>query len=79
MENMENTEKEFNKEWILTSLLWFFLGALWVHRFYNGKIGTWILMILTFGGLWIWWLIDWIFLVMEKFTTKDWTIITIKK
>jgi TM2 domain-containing membrane protein YozV len=29
-----------------------------IHRFYVGKIGTGILMILTFGGFGIWVLVD---------------------
>ncbi len=77
---MENTtEKKFNQDWVMTMVLWFLLWALGIHRFYNGKIWTWILMILTLWGLWIWWLIDGIFLIMWKFTKKDWTIITVKK
>ncbi|MDQ7009395.1 MAG: TM2 domain-containing protein [Candidatus Gracilibacteria bacterium] len=76
---MENTaEKKFNQDWIMTMVLWFLLGMLGIHRFYNGKIITGILMILTLGGLGIWWLIDGIFLIMGKFTKKDGTIIKVK-
>lgn len=41
-----------------TFLLCYFFGALGVHRFYLGKLLTGILMLLTGGGLMIWWLID---------------------
>jgi TM2 domain-containing membrane protein YozV len=39
-------------------LLCFFLGFFGIHRFYLGKIGTGILMLLTFGGLGLWQMID---------------------
>jgi len=52
-------------------LLCFFLGFLGIHRFYVGKIGTGILMLLTLGGLGIWNLIDFIIIVMQKFTDKE--------
>lgn len=39
-------------------LLCFFLGLIGAHRFYLGKIVTAILMIITLGGLGIWWVID---------------------
>lgn len=41
-----------------TWLLWLFLGELGAHRFYLGRIGTAIAMLLTLGGLFIWALMD---------------------
>jgi TM2 domain-containing membrane protein YozV len=52
-------------------LLCFFVGFLGVHRFYVGKIGTGILQILTFGGLGIWVLIDFIMILVGGFTDKQ--------
>jgi len=60
---MEKSEKGF----VLTLLLCFFLGGLGVHRFYAGKIGTGILMLLTLGGLGIWALIDFIMIACGSF------------
>jgi len=51
------------KSRLATTLLAWFLGALGVHRFYLGKIGTGILMLFTGGALGIWWLIDFIMAV----------------
>ncbi len=55
----------------VAALLCFFIGFLGVHRFYVGKIGTGILMLLTLGGLGIWNLIDFIIIIMQKFTDKE--------
>ncbi|WP_028050900.1 TM2 domain-containing protein [Cellulomonas sp. URHD0024] len=60
-------------------LLCFFLGTLGIHRFYVGKVGTGILMIVTLGGLGFWVLIDFIVLLIGSFkdkeglTLKQWT------
>ena len=51
-------------------LLCLFLGFLGVHRFYVGKIGTGILELITFGGLGIWVLIDFILIVVGAFKDK---------
>lgn len=59
------------KSWLAALLLCLFLGGIGVHRFYTGKIGTGILMILTLGGLGIWVLIDLIMIAIGKFTDKQ--------
>ena len=51
------------KSRLATTLLAWFLGEFGIHRFYLGKIGTGIVMLLTFGGLGIWALIDFIYAV----------------
>lgn len=63
--------KTLNNEWLVTLALWFFLGGFGGHRFYNGKVGTGILMIITLGGLGIWWLIDGIFILLGDFKDKE--------
>lgn len=50
-----------------TLLLCMFLGMLGIHRFYVGKIGTGILMLLTLGGLGIWTLVDLIYIASCEF------------
>ena len=59
------------KSRLVTLLLCLLLGALGVHRFYVGKVGTGILMLLTFGGLGIWVLIDLIFIIVGTFTDQE--------
>ncbi len=46
-------------------------GIAGVHRFYLGKIGTGIAMLLTLGGLGIWTLIDFIFAVSGRMKDKE--------
>ena len=58
-------------DWRTLFLLTFFVGVLGVHRFYVGKIGTGFLMLLTLGGLGVWFLVDLILVVTGQFTNKD--------
>ncbi len=60
---MEKSEKGF----VPTLLLCFFLGCFGVHRFYAGKIGTGILMLLTLGGFGIWSIIDLVLIACGSF------------
>ena len=62
-----NDQGVSEKGFVPTILLCFFLGAFGIHRFYVGKIGTGILMLLTLGGLGIWVLIDFIIIVVGNF------------
>ncbi len=66
-----NTEKVSPKSRLAVSLFAFLLGYLGVHRFYLGKIGTGILMLITAGGLGIWALIDFVMAVAGIMKDKD--------
>lgn len=59
------------KSFVATLILCILLGGLGVHRFYVGKIGTGILMLLTLGGLGIWQLIDIIIIATQKFKDSE--------
>ena len=60
-----------DKDWLVTVILCLFFGYLGAHRFYVGKIGTAILMLLTCGGLGIWILIDFLTIISERFTDDN--------
>ncbi len=62
-----NSEKSFVAALILCILL----GSLGVHRFYVGKIWTGVLMLLTFGGLGIWTLVDIIVIAVGNFKDSN--------
>ncbi len=68
---LNSSTPESDSQWVVTLLLAFLLGVIGAHRFYVGKTGTGILMLLTFGGLGIWLLIDLILIVTGQFTNKD--------
>ena len=55
----------------LLSILPPMAGVHGIHRFYLGKIGTGIAMLLTLGGLGIWTLIDFIYAVSGNMKDKD--------
>ena len=52
---------------LVALLLCWFLGMFGAHRFYVGKIGPGILMLLTLGGLGIWTLIDFVVIAVGAF------------
>jgi TM2 domain-containing membrane protein YozV len=68
---MSQQEQVSPKGYVPAILICFFFGAFGIHRFWVGKIGTGILMLLTLGGLGIWALIDFIMIVVGKFTDKQ--------
>ena len=59
------------KGFVPTALLCYFLGVLGIHRFYAGKVGTGILMILTFGGFGIWIMVDMVLIITGSFKDKQ--------
>lgn len=76
-----NTSASSDKNWMVALLLCFFLGCLGAHRFYVGKIGTaitillinlligWLLVPLIFTSIWV--LIDFIMICTNSFKTID--------
>ncbi|MDR0302165.1 MAG: TM2 domain-containing protein [Treponema sp.] len=66
---------DISSNWLTVFLLSIFLGEFGVDRFYVGKIGTGVLKLITGGGCGVWWLIDWIMILAEKFTDKDGNVI----
>ena len=51
--------------------LGFFGGFFGLHRFYVGKPQSGVAMILTFGGLGVWWLYDMVLLATGEFRDAD--------
>ena len=47
------------------------LGLFGAHRFYVGKVGTGLLMLITVGGCGLWWLYDLILLAAGEFRDAD--------
>ena len=65
-----------NMKWVVVLLLCFFLGGFGAHRFYLGKVGTGVAMLLTCGGCGVWALIDFIMILLGNFTDAEGNKIT---
>ena len=65
------SDSQSQNQWIVVLLLAFFLGIIGAHRFYVGKNGTAVLMILTLGGFGLWLLYDLIVIITGNFKTKE--------
>jgi TM2 domain. len=59
------------KSKVAAALLCFFLGALGIHRFYVGKVGTGILYLLTAGIFGIGAIIDFFMIIFGTFRDKE--------
>ncbi|MCP4179419.1 MAG: TM2 domain-containing protein [bacterium] len=70
-EQSENIYHVSERSFIVTLLLCIFLGYLGIHRFYAGKVGTGILMLVTcgLGGIWV--IIDLILIILGVFKDKE--------
>jgi TM2 domain-containing membrane protein YozV len=66
----QNASAFSDKSRLVALLFCVLFGVFGVHRFYVGKIGTGILMLLTIGGLGIWMLIDLILIAVGSFRDK---------
>lgn len=73
---MENTISQSPKLRLVALILCIVLGLFGVHRFYVGKVGTGILMLLTIGFFGIWTFIDFILIISGSFKDKQGRVIT---
>ncbi len=77
-----SSENSSDKKIMPTFLFAFFLGMLGIHRFYVGKTGSGIAMLLislTFFGLiatGIWAIVDWITIASGNFRDKEGRLLT---
>ncbi|MEC9309755.1 MAG: TM2 domain-containing protein [Chloroflexota bacterium] len=66
-----NSEKSF----VTAILSCYFMSRIGIHRFYVGKSGTGVLMLLSLGGLGIWSIIDFVTIVTGNFSDSNGLII----
>ncbi|MCK9163209.1 MAG: NINE protein [Bacteroidales bacterium] len=73
-----NININVNQRWLVTILLCGFFGVFGAHRFYTNHILSGILQLFTFGGLGIWFIIDFILILIGEFKDKDGNYINMK-
>jgi TM2 domain-containing membrane protein YozV len=69
--NTNTNDNPNDKSFIITVVLWFFLGILGIHRFYLGHIGMGLLYLFTAGLCGIGWIIDGILLFTGGLKPKN--------
>ena len=65
-----------DKRILPAAILCFLFGVFGAHRFYVGKTGTAVAMLLTIGGLGIWALVDFVLIVTSSFKDANGVRIT---
>ncbi len=63
--------KKMKKTKIIALLLSFFLGYLGIDRFYLGYTGLGVLKLVTLGAFGIWWLIDFVLILLGNMKRKN--------
>ena len=74
-QNFQNQQMISAKSKGVAAVLCFFLGALGIHRFYVGKVGTGILWLFTAGLFGLGVVIDFIMIICGSFSDKDGAVI----
>ena len=69
--NSTGMEVRSPKNRVLAMIFCFFFGVLGVHRFYVGKFWTGIFQLFTGGGFGVWWIIDFVLLLMGRFKDAE--------
>jgi len=57
---ISNSDAYGGKTQVATLLICFFLGYIGIHRFYLGDVWQGVVQLVTFGGLGVWTLIDFV-------------------